>query len=127
MHSYVSGTYLEVSIFLELIKCIVITDGVGGGDLWLQNYQIPLAGELSPLFSQEVKEEKLVVGSYQELGYSSCFQCTACGNGYKYRRSLLRHIRLECGKEPQFQCPACPLKFKHRNHLVRHSSSKHHK
>ena len=127
MHSYVAGTYPEVSIFLELIKDIVITDEAGGGDQWLQNYHIPLAGELSHLFCQEVKQEKWLVGSYQESRYSSSFQCTACGNGYKYRRSLLRHIRLECGKEPQFQCPACPLKFKHRNHLVRHASTKHHK
>jgi uncharacterized Zn-finger protein len=114
-------------MFLELIKYIVIADEVGGGDLWLQNYQIPLAGELSHLFSQEVKEEKWLVGTNEEGRYFCSFQCTGCGNRYKYRRSLLRHIRLECGKEPQFQCPVCPLKFKHRNHLVRHASSKHHK
>jgi uncharacterized C2H2 Zn-finger protein len=113
-------------MFLGLIKYIVITDE-GGGNPWLPNYQIPLVDELSHLFSLETKQEKWRTVSNQELGGPSNFQCTACGNVYKYKRSLLRHIRLECGKEPQFQCPGCPLRFKHRNHLIRHATSKHHK
>ncbi|XP_021915086.1 longitudinals lacking protein, isoforms A/B/D/L isoform X25 [Zootermopsis nevadensis] len=99
----------------------------GGGNLWFSNYQMPLADELSHFFSLEMKQDKWLSGPNQEPGGSINFQCTTCGNIYKYRRSLLRHIRLECGKEPQFQCPGCPLRFKHKNHLMRHATTKHSK
>jgi hypothetical protein len=34
---------------------------------------------------------------------------------------LLRHIKFECGKEPQFPCSQCFKRFKHKSHLVRHT------
>ncbi|XP_046992616.1 longitudinals lacking protein, isoforms F/I/K/T isoform X8 [Schistocerca americana] len=48
------------------------------------------------------------------------FPCTRCGKLYKWRTNLLRHIRLECGKEPQFQCPFCPKKTNRNDTLVSH-------
>ncbi|KAJ4427487.1 hypothetical protein ANN_25135 [Periplaneta americana] len=53
------------------------------------------------------------------------FQCPRCGKNYRYKNSLSRHMRLECGKEPQFQCPFCPHSAKHRSHLQTHVASKH--
>lgn len=51
--------------------------------------------------------------------------CTGCGREYRYRRNLVRHINLECGKEPRFQCPACPYAAKHKNHIQSHIATKH--
>lgn len=48
------------------------------------------------------------------------FRCKLCGRGYRWRESVLRHLRLECGKEAQFQCPLCPLRTKHKHSLLRH-------
>ncbi|PNF37612.1 hypothetical protein B7P43_G11949 [Cryptotermes secundus] len=42
------------------------------------------------------------------------FRCPRCYKCYQYKNSLSRHMRLECGKEPQFQCPFCPHSAKHR-------------
>ncbi|KAK0097568.1 hypothetical protein PV326_001075 [Microctonus aethiopoides] len=33
------------------------------------------------------------------------YSCPKCGNGYTRLHSLNRHIRFECGVEPQFECP----------------------
>jgi hypothetical protein len=53
------------------------------------------------------------------------FPCTKCGKVYNWRGNLLRHMRLECGKEPQFQCSYCPYMTKHKNHLRRHVMTRH--
>ncbi|XP_049861389.1 longitudinals lacking protein-like isoform X1 [Schistocerca gregaria] len=36
------------------------------------------------------------------------FPCPQCGKNYAWKTNMQRHLRLECGKEPQFQCPVCP-------------------
>ncbi|XP_012261698.1 protein jim lovell isoform X3 [Athalia rosae] len=48
------------------------------------------------------------------------FSCPRCGNAYARPHSLNRHIRFECGVEPQFECPICHKKSKHKHNLVLH-------
>lgn len=52
------------------------------------------------------------------------FYCS-CGKTYKYKQSLVLHIRYECGKEPQFQCPHCPYKAKQKGSVKSHIALKH--
>ncbi|KAL1129432.1 hypothetical protein AAG570_013958 [Ranatra chinensis] len=42
------------------------------------------------------------------------FICPQCGRRYRWKQTLSRHLRLECGKEPTFQCPHCPHKAKRK-------------
>ncbi|XP_076546434.1 uncharacterized protein LOC117604380 [Osmia lignaria lignaria] len=51
---------------------------------------------------------------------SSSYSCPRCGNAYTRPHSLSRHIRFECGVEPQFECPVCHKKSKHKHNLVLH-------
>jgi len=53
------------------------------------------------------------------------FQCTQCGKVYMSKGNLTRHLKFECGKEPQFQCPHCPLRTKHKSSLLTHIYCKH--
>jgi uncharacterized Zn-finger protein len=53
------------------------------------------------------------------------FQCTQCGKVYLRKGTLTRHLKFECGKEPQFPCPYCPHRAKQKNHLVKHIASRH--
>lgn len=43
-----------------------------------------------------------------------------CGRSYSHKGDLVRHKRLECGKEPQFKCPYCPKRCKRKYHLQSH-------
>ena len=48
------------------------------------------------------------------------YRCTSCGKLYRWKKNLISHRRLECGKEPQLQCPYCPHRTKHKSSLVKH-------
>lgn len=61
--------------------------------------------------SFNVNQSAIVGGAYK------CKQCT---NSYARLHSLNRHLRFECGVEPQFECPVCKKKSKHKHNLVLH-------
>lgn len=48
------------------------------------------------------------------------YKCEKCTNSYARLHSLNRHLRFECGVEPQFECPVCHKKSKHKHNLVLH-------
>ncbi|RZB39181.1 hypothetical protein BDFB_000073, partial [Asbolus verrucosus] len=53
-------------------------------------------------------------------------QCSRClMRCYKNKKSLLRHLRYECHKDPTFSCPYCPHKAKYKNTLVTHIKQRH--
>ncbi|CAL7939887.1 unnamed protein product [Xylocopa violacea] len=54
------------------------------------------------------------------------FFCDACGKSYKWKESLFKHKRVECGKLPQFTCEVCGYRFMHKHHLLKHLTSVHH-
>ncbi|XKL69563.1 hypothetical protein PGB90_007332 [Kerria lacca] len=48
-----------------------------------------------------------------------------CGRIYKYKSSMVKHCKLECGKEPEFQCAfvcpnKCGRKYRYKKSLSRH-------
>lgn len=51
--------------------------------------------------------------------------CLKCGRRYTHRCTLQRHIKYECGLEPQFSCSLCPLRSKQRGIVLRHMRLKH--
>ncbi|XP_044737191.1 longitudinals lacking protein isoform X25 [Chrysoperla carnea] len=53
------------------------------------------------------------------------YSCQKCNRLYKYKNNLYRHLRFECGIEPQFECPYCLYKFKQKDNLNSHIYSKH--
>jgi len=53
------------------------------------------------------------------------FQCPGCGKVYRWRKNMISHMRLECGKEPQFQCPHCPQRTTQKSSLLTHIHNKH--
>jgi uncharacterized C2H2 Zn-finger protein len=53
------------------------------------------------------------------------FLCPKCCKVYRWKKSLLLHVRYECGKEPQFRCPYCPHRAKLKGNLLRHMKRKH--
>lgn len=53
------------------------------------------------------------------------FPCPRCMKVYSYKNNLMRHIRVECGKEPNRYCPYCAYKSKHKCDMTRHITKRH--
>lgn len=48
------------------------------------------------------------------------FSCPNCHKIYHHKKTLSRHIRQECGKDPILQCPHCPYKARRAYVLTAH-------
>ena len=70
-------------------------------------------------------EQTVTPWSQSELKTDRLFSCPTCGKGYNYKHNLNRHMRQECGKEPQFHCPYCPHVTKHKASLQKHIHRRH--
>lgn len=55
----------------------------------------------------------------------ACYKCTKCWRVYQHRKTLNRHMRLECETNGQFPCIYCPYTAKQNAHLKRHLSRRH--
>ncbi|KAL4713141.1 hypothetical protein ACJJTC_004527 [Scirpophaga incertulas] len=53
------------------------------------------------------------------------YKCSKCARCYNARRNLVRHVALECGREPQYKCPHCHCGKHRRNELKNHINKKH--
>jgi uncharacterized C2H2 Zn-finger protein len=71
---------------------------------------------------QSVQPHTRHVNSYK---FPGAFPCPRCRKVYRYRTNMLRHLKVECGKEPQFQCPYCPCQTKHKSSMQRHIENMH--
>jgi len=67
---------------------------------------------------------KLPSGRTRQNG-NKAVRCSQCGKGYSNNGNLMRHLKFECGKEPQFHCPHCPLRTRHKSNLLSHMYCKH--
>ncbi|XP_041987691.1 longitudinals lacking protein, isoforms A/B/D/L isoform X1 [Aricia agestis] len=53
------------------------------------------------------------------------YKCPNCERCYNARKNLVRHVSLECGRDPQFKCPHCSYSKHRRNELKKHLEKKH--
>jgi uncharacterized Zn-finger protein len=63
--------------------------------------------------------------SEEESSVRRKYACHKCGNMYKRKPHLNRHVKLECGMEPQFCCPHCPNRYKRNSTLFDHIRRQH--
>lgn len=55
----------------------------------------------------------------------SLHECADCGNKYKHKGSLQRHVKYECRKQPSFQCPYCVYRAYQKHNLLLHERHLH--
>lgn len=53
------------------------------------------------------------------------YECMKCHKNYKHKHILKRHLKFECGIEPQFQCSLCGHKSKRKYEMTVHIRTKH--
>jgi uncharacterized Zn-finger protein len=53
------------------------------------------------------------------------YVCPKCHKRYRWKDSLRRHQRVECGLQPQHACPTCGRMFKHKHQMVAHGRIHH--
>lgn len=53
------------------------------------------------------------------------YECMDCGNKYKHKGSLQRHIKYECRKQPSFKCPYCVYRAYQKHNLLLHERHLH--
>ncbi|XP_034938701.1 zinc finger protein 596-like [Chelonus insularis] len=53
------------------------------------------------------------------------FPCHTCGKSYTRKDTLRRHLRYECGKNPQYICYVCKKGFKQKSNFQRHNLNVH--
>ncbi|KYQ50632.1 hypothetical protein ALC60_10271, partial [Trachymyrmex zeteki] len=53
------------------------------------------------------------------------YPCTNCSSTFQHKRSLLKHVKYECGQSPRFKCPYCELISKKSSNILRHIRLKH--
>ncbi|PSN32894.1 hypothetical protein C0J52_13316 [Blattella germanica] len=52
---------------------------------------------------------------YVTSGTPGPYKCMQCGRVYRWKKTLVSHLRHECGMKPQFKCPYCPMQTKQNN------------
>ncbi|XP_063229148.1 zinc finger protein 425-like [Bacillus rossius redtenbacheri] len=58
-------------------------------------------------------------------GAARRYPCPLCGKKYRWKKSVLAHVRSECGRRRSFQCPFCAYRAKRNTHLKAHVKSIH--
>lgn len=55
-----------------------------------------------------------------EENSSNVFPCSNCSSIFKYKRNLLSHIKVECGRKKLFVCNICHKEFTYKQNLKTH-------
>ncbi|XP_032456442.1 longitudinals lacking protein, isoforms A/B/D/L-like [Nasonia vitripennis] len=58
-------------------------------------------------------------------GKLASYHCPRCNAGYTYKKTLMTHMKYDCGKEPRFKCPYCGKRDKCSSNIYKHVRMKH--
>ncbi|XP_017887208.1 longitudinals lacking protein, isoforms A/B/D/L-like isoform X18 [Ceratina calcarata] len=62
---------------------------------------------------------------YMIVRRNGMYECPSCLNLYKWRKSMLTHLRTRCKQLPRFECPHCTMKNYRKSHMIRHLYTRH--
>ncbi|XP_077258204.1 uncharacterized protein LOC143895167 isoform X13 [Temnothorax americanus] len=62
---------------------------------------------------------------WNNVGSSPRYPCANCPSTFGQKKSLLTHLRYECGQPPRFKCPYCDLISKKSSNIQKHIRRKH--
>ncbi|XP_049811185.1 zinc finger Y-chromosomal protein 2-like [Schistocerca nitens] len=109
--------YLQSNNFTELDQCI--------NECRRRVYLGTTKNQFDLLLSQMCFRDPWTQTAGSKSPYTRRFECTKCGKSYMQKKTLNRHVKLECDKKPQFSCPYCPHRSKQKSNLQQHIIAKH--
>ncbi|XP_029161841.1 longitudinals lacking protein, isoforms A/B/D/L isoform X20 [Nylanderia fulva] len=108
----------------------VVGSVAGGGDEVFLAAQ-DVAQQQAQRDSQGVKDFSSLLRSnidHRDWGFVSSitrYPCENCPSVFRQKKSLITHLRYECGQPPRFKCPHCDLISKKSSNIQKHIRRKH--
>ncbi|XP_014607733.1 PREDICTED: longitudinals lacking protein, isoforms A/B/D/L-like isoform X22 [Polistes canadensis] len=99
---------------------------------WSQMYHEPTMNNTTAYIGQgqlmTIGSSTNIIGNQRTSNYQtyrlgrgqSSYKCPNCDRFYMRISCLKRHLRVECGQEPQYQCQICQGWFKYKHNLSAH-------
>lgn len=87
---------------------------------WEDNMNFDLS-----LFKEFLKDPTMSIVSVSPLTGKQEYTCPKCCKVYTYPSTLHRHLKFECGKQPQFKCPHCLYRAHRKDNIKAHIIGKH--
>ncbi|XP_060535625.1 zinc finger protein 91-like [Cylas formicarius] len=118
-HTLSSHHQRECQKILNIFKCLIPTRGAT-----FPQYCRP-SDPASKRFTPHVVFADVATRKIRlETRFVTVFPCPKCEKVYHHKKTLNRHIRQECGVEPELKCPHCPYRARRvyvlQNHIKGH-------
>ncbi|GBP33538.1 hypothetical protein EVAR_28693_1 [Eumeta japonica] len=91
----------------------------------LQNKTSTPGRSASTTVGEATRSERIQQLPCAQYNTDKGYRCPNCQRCYNARKNLVRHVTLECGREPQYKCPHCSYSKHRRNELKKHIERKH--
>lgn len=72
------------------------------------------------LFKEFLKDPMMNIVRVSPLTGKQEYTCPKCSKVYTYPSTLHRHLKFECGKQPQFKCPHCLYRAHRKDNIKAH-------
>ncbi|KAL4713128.1 hypothetical protein ACJJTC_004514 [Scirpophaga incertulas] len=120
------------------ILCLVVREGCGDISFIIAKVRLYIRSSYHHAITCKAHKVQPIAQYYTPyiLGYGNpglssgkagwtLYECVDCGNKYKHKGSLQRHIKYECRKQPSFKCPYCVYRAYQKHNLLLHERHLH--
>lgn len=79
-----------------------------------------VSGDLAKWSKRDEASARLLSAENTFNTRSNMYECPSCHNLYKWKKSMLAHLRHQCKQPPRFECLHCSMRNYQKTHIIRH-------